>query len=621
MGALAGFVFSWVVLPFEALVNTDAIFRTNWRMIFSNKRLLQWSSSAVVSGGIRNAIGQVYRVLWICPLTGAAVAAYIGFEHNPVLYTMIPVLAGWLMAPVIVWRLGVPLKNKTEKLQPEQERFLHIAARKTWSYFEEFITADENWLPPDNYQEQPVAVVAHRTSPTNMGLSLLSALAAADFGYITVGHLLDRCSHTLTTMAGLQRYQGHFFNWYDTRSGQPLPPRYVSAVDSGNLVGHLLTLRQGFIALSGKPAVSSRLFESLHTTAAVFLDQPGADTFAVTKELKSFFGRPRTSAHSVVALVKTLDKLESLVRTLPSATRGAEPVSGGQRGGEPLAAIWANKLLTQITSHREEITRLYPWLDLLPVPGRFARLAALDSFLSLNDLRGLPDSLLPMLDELDQSGNSPEEQSWLCSVRVRVLNGSQVSGERVRFAMALADQCETLSDAEYDFLLDPATGLLHIGFNVDDQRKDSGLYDLLASEMRLGIFAGIALGKLPRKSWFSPGRLLVHSADGPILASWSGSMFEYLMPELVMPGYDNTLLAQTNAAAVKAQIDYAHQQGVPWGISEAAYNMVDASLNYQYRAFGIPGLGLKRGLKDDLVIAPYATMLALMIAPAKACEN
>jgi len=532
-----------------------------------------------------------------------------------------PILAGWLIAPVIVWRSGVPLKRRVETLQPEQEQFLHIAARKTWSYFEEFVTADENWLPPDNYQEQPVAAIAHRTSPTNMGLSLLSVLAAADFGYIGSGELLDRCHRTLTSMDGLQRYQGHFFNWYDTRSGQPLPPRYVSAVDSGNLIGHLLTLRQGFLALPGKPAVSSRLFEGLHTTASVFLDQPGADVFIKAKELKGIFDDRDCDADSVSIVINRLDKLESLLRTLPVATAGAKPVSNEPDAGESTATIWASKLLTQVRGHREDIARLYPWWDLLPVPVRFGRLSALDTILSLYDLQRLPDDLLPVIDELDGHDVSSEEKAWLSSVRTRVLNGSQVAGERVRFITALEGQCEALSDAAYDFLLDPGTGLLHIGFNVDEQRKDSGLYDLLASEMRLGIFAGIALGKLPRKSWFSPGRLLVQSDDGPVLASWSGSMFEYLMPELVMPSYENTLLTQTNAAAVKTQISYAHQQGMPWGISEAAYNTVDAGLNYQYRAFGIPRLGLKRGLKDDMVIAPYATMLALMIAPAKACAN
>ncbi|HVS96017.1 MAG TPA: glucoamylase family protein [Puia sp.] len=615
------FLFAWTVLPFEALVYMNAIFRTNWRMIFSHKRLLQWSSSAAVSRGIRNAIGPVSGVLWMCPLTALAVAGYLGFEHSPVLSTMIPVLAAWLMAPVIVWRLGVPVKGRMERLQPDQEQFLHIAARKTWSYFEAFITADENWLPPDNYQEQPVTAIAHRTSPTNMGLSLLSALAAADFGYIAGGELLDRCSRTLKSMAGLQRYQGHFFNWYDTRSAQPLPPRYVSAVDSGNLMGHLLTLRQGFLALPDKPAVSGRLFEGLHTTACVLVDQPGGPTFVKAKELEEVFAPPDDGQHLVSLVVKRLDRIESQTRVWLSAIDGVKPIVSEPGGNGAALAVWANKLLAQIKSHREDIARLYPWLDLLPVPARFDRLSVLDSMLSVRDLQRMPDTLLPVLDELDRLDNPPEERSWLISVRKLVIDGSAAAAERVRFSLELADQCEALSDAAYDFLLDRATGLLHIGYNVDEQRKDAGFYDLLASEMRLGIFAGIALGKLPRESWFSPGRLLVRAGGKPILLSWSGSMFEYLMPQLVMPSHENTLLAQTNAGAVKRQMEYAHQHGVPWGISEAAYNMVDAGLNYQYRAFGIPGLGLKRGLKDDLVIAPYAAMLALMVEPAKACAN
>jgi cyclic beta-1,2-glucan synthetase len=615
------FLFAWVVLPFEAMVFTNAIFRTNWRMIFSHKRLLQWSSSAAVTSGIRNGIGSVYLALWICPVMAIAATAYLSLEHAAVIYAMMPILIGWLMGPLIVWRMGLPVKKRVERLQPDQERFLHLAARKTWSYFEEFMTADDNWLPPDNYQEQPVAMIAHRTSPTNMGLSLLSALAAADFGYISGGELLARCSRTLLSMAGLQRYQGHFFNWYDTRSCQPLPPRYVSAVDSGNLVGHLLTLRQGFLALPGKQAISSKLFEGLDTTARVIPDQPGARVFAAANELRSVIGESGTDAGSVSLQVKKLDKIEAGIRTLLSAVDAGNQLADQHDGVRMTTDTWANKLLSQIDGHRQDIAQLYPWLDLLPVPSRFGRLSVLDTVLSLNDLQQLPDRLLPAFDELGKENNSPEERSWLSSARALVISGSHVAGERVRFAMTLADQCEALSDATYDFLFDPVTGLLHIGYNADEQRKDSGFYDLLASEMRLGIFAGIALGKLPRKSWFSPGRLLVRAGGGSTLASWSGSMFEYLMPELVMPSYDNTLLTQTNTAAVKTQIEYAHQQSVPWGISEAAYNMVDAGLNYQYRAFGIPGLGLKRGLQDDLVIAPYATMLALMIAPAKACAN
>ncbi len=216
---------------------------------------------------------------------------------------------------------------------------------------------------------------------------------------------------------------------------------------------------------------------------------------------------------------------------------------------------------------------------------------------------------------------SPEEKEWLIRMRAFLVIGSHAARQRIILAEQLAEQCEQMSVVDYDFLYDKPTTLLRIGYNVEEQRKDDSSYDLLASESRLGIFVGIAQGKLPQDSWFALGRLLVNSGGDPVLLSWSGSMFEYLMPQLVMPAFENTLLYQTNRAMIRRQIEYGGQRDVPWGISESAYNMVDANLNYQYRAFGVPGLGLKRGLKEDLVIAPYATMLALMIFPLRACAN
>src|SRR5665647_646506 len=206
-------------------------------------------------------------------------------------------------------------------------------------------------------------------------------------------------------------------------------------------------------------------------------------------------------------------------------------------------------------------------------------------------------------------------------MRRLIFKGSNLATDRIRLLDQMAEQCEHFSDVDYSFLFNKTTSLLRIGFNVDDQRKDDSYYDLLASEARLGIFVAIAQGKLPQESWFALGRLLTNSAGEPILISWSGSMFEYLMPQLIMPSYENTLLYQTSKATVKRQIEYAVQRGIPWGISESAYYRTDANQNYQYRAFGVPGLGLKRGLEDDLVIAPYASMMVLMVSPGKACAN
>jgi cellobiose phosphorylase len=233
----------------------------------------------------------------------------------------------------------------------------------------------------------------------------------------------------------------------------------------------------------------------------------------------------------------------------------------------------------------------------------------------------MKDTCKSAFDEYEQQEHSTADQDWLRRMRTALDEAAARATERISRIEELAEQCEEFSEIEYDFLLEPATALLHIGYNVEEQRKDNSFYDLLASEVRLGIFVGIAQGKLPQESWFALGRLLTDTGEDPILLSWSGSMFEYLMPQLVMPSYENTLLAQTSKAVVRRQIEYAGQHGTPWGISESAYNQVDVNLNYQYRAFGIPGLGLNRGLEDNLVVAPYATMLALMILPEKAVTN
>ncbi len=284
-------------------------------------------------------------------------------------------------------------------------------------------------------------------------------------------------------------------------------------------------------------------------------------------------------------------------------------------------ARWVERLTLQLKDHQEHLVNEVPWIDLLPVPERFARLAPVDRMPTLRSLQTMKETCRSAFDEYEQQEQSNAEKDWLRRMHTAIDEAAARATEKIGYIEQLAEQCEAFSEIEYDFLLEPATGLLHIGFNVDQQRKDDGFYDLLASEVRLGIFVGIAQGRLPQESWFALGRLLTDSGDAPILLSWSGSMFEYLMPQLVMPSYENTLLAQTSKATVRRQIEYGGQQGTPWGISESAYNLVDANLNYQYRAFGIPGLGLNRGLEENLVIAPYASMLALMILPEKAVAN
>ncbi|HXB08673.1 MAG TPA: glucoamylase family protein [Puia sp.] len=607
---LIRFVFGLSILPYEAFQYLDAILRALWRMIVSRRKLLEWTPSATISLKARPALLSAYRSLAIVPLLALVCTGFL--LRNPQVFAMTsPILLLWFLAPALVWRLSKPGTEGRPDLTEEELAFLHKTARKTWAFFEQFVIVEENWLPPDNFQETEGGVIAHRTSPTNIGLALLANLAAYDFGYLSGSGLLDRCGHTFRSMHALERFKGHFYNWYDTKSLSPLYPRYISTVDSGNLAGHLLTLRQGFLALPEQPLIGSTALQGCGTTAAILLDQT-KERFADTlHELQALVKEAAREERSLTATNNTLKELAGLVEkiNIPRAENG----TGLSR--------WVERLSVQVKDHRDHLQHLVPWTGLLPVPDRFARLAPLDQMPTLRSLLTMKETCRAAFDEYEMQEHSAGDKDWLQRMQTAVGEAATRATERIEFIDLLAEQCEEFSEIEYDFLLEPATGLLHIGYNVEDQRKDNGFYDLLASEVRLGIFVGIAQGKLPQESWFALGRLLTDSGEDPILLSWSGSMFEYLMPQLVMPSYENTLLAQTSKATVRRQIEYAGQHGTPWGISESAYNLVDANLNYQYRAFGIPGLGLNRGLEENLVVAPYASMLALMILPEKAVAN
>ncbi|MDP3427324.1 MAG: glucoamylase family protein, partial [Humidesulfovibrio sp.] len=528
-----------------------------------------------------------------------------------------PILGLWFLSPAMAWWLSLPLARRRERLTEAQTLFLRKIARKTWAFFETFVGPDDNWLPPDNYQEHPVPVVAHRTSPTNMGLALLANLTAYDFGTISCGRMLERTARTLGTMAGLERHRGHFFNWYDTLSLKPLPPQYISAVDSGNLAGHLLTLRSGLLVLADEPILSARLFESLGDTLELAADaaakipavELGTDAPALLAGLRHDLATAvRAHPATLGAMRLCLTRLVTASETLGAALAGLDAAADNELGG------WVRALAEQCRDALSELDLFAPWTAQPALPGAQADIFALEGLPALEalpSLRGLA-ALRP------ESAAAAPALSALAELMALAKTRAQ---DRITALEALAAQCGQLALMEYDFLYDEKRRLLAIGYNVDERRRDLSCYDLLASEARLATFVAIAQGQLPQESWFALGRLLTTAGGEPILLSWSGSMFEYLMPMLVMPSYEHTLLDQTCAAAVARQMDYGKKRGVPWGISECGYNAIDVHRNYQYRAFGVPGLGLKRGLAEDLVIAPYATVMALMVAPLEACRN
>jgi hypothetical protein len=302
-------------------------------------------------------------------------------------------------------------------------------------------------------------------------------------------------------------------------------------------------------------------------------------------------------------------------------TSAADAAANVDAEPESQARWWAQALVRQCQAALDELTFLAPWTLLPASPERLSDLGDLDAIPTLRELAGCEVEWLPAIEAQAGSDVPPEEREWLLELRRLIMEASRRARARISAIEGLARKAGELARLEYDFLFDEARHLLAIGYHVGERRRDSGYYDLLASEARLSSFVAIAQGKLPQENWFALGRLLTNAGGKPILLSWSGSMFEYLMPLLVMPTYEDTLLDQTCRAAVERQIEYGRKRGVPWGISESGYNTVDVRLNYQYRAFGVPDLGLKRGLAEDLVVAPYASALALMVAPKEACLN
>ncbi len=594
---------SIVLLPHEALVSLDAIVRTAWRLLVSRRRLLQWRPSGSFpagNGGLRGELRRMDGAVAVALGTGAALAYW-----NPqALAAALPVLLLWLVSPVVAWWISVPMPRQVRAIGASQAQFLRDVARKTWSFFETYVGPADNWLPPDNMQEHPLVAVAHRTSPTNIGMALLSNLTAWDFGFVTTSRLIERTGNTFATMARLERHQGHFYNWYDTQTLIPLQPVYVSSVDSGNLAGHLLTLGAGLGTLADQPVFSQCTLDGIASTLRIVREHCGAAGNRVLLALEA--AKPMLAAGPApLGLSQAVMRLSQLCQLADSI---ADELDGS---ADPDQASWSGRLQDQCRQARDELLALAPWAVPAHAPDGDA---LLDRIPTLRELAAFdpaaPDGALAA------PGREPDAR--LAELRVA---GRDQARRRIGLLDELAAQARAFAAMEYAFLYNATTKLLAIGYSVGERRLDAACYDLLASEIRLCSFVAIAQGQLPQEHWFALGRQLCLARTGPVLLSWSGSMFEYLMPLLVMPTYPNTLLDQTYRGCIAAQIDYGRSHDVPWGISESGYNTVDASLNYQYRAFGVPGLGLKRGLADDLVVAPYATMLALMVDPDAACRN
>lgn len=606
--SLLQYLFKLTCLPYEAAVNVHAIVLTFWRVHISGKNLLEWGAKTKQSEEKKHFLS-MYPKMWITTLLPLGIITFMIYQKNDALILALPFLLGWIAAPAIVLAMSEISIAKKSKVTADQKTYLRLLTRKTWFYFERFVTKEDNWLPPDNFQEYPTPVIARRTSPTNIGLYLLSNLAAYDFGYTGPTNLILRTRQTFESLKKMDRYQGHFYNWYNTEDLSVLHPRYISTVDSGNLAGHLLTLRQGLIQTRKLPIWDNKYLMGIEDTLRWLIDSIADNRKSLTHPLHELLGKIHVHEQDFEATVKHFQKILEQFQTII------------RNGDLIIESNVLNTIESYLQSMINEFVVLLPLIDSKSKPEKFKLWNPINAKSSMEDLSMLREKHITEIENSYLPTTTPSEIEWLNEVKKSILYISKKSNESLTLLQELINQCDEFSDMQYEFLYDKSQHLLSIGFNTEDLQSDKGFYDLLASEARLGLFVAIAQGKLPQESWFVLGRRLTIAGRTPVLLSWSGSMFEYIMPNLVMPTYDNTLLDKMGIGLMKKQIEYGDLHDVPWGVSESCYNLVDSHLIYQYKAFGVPGLGFKRGLNQELVIAPYASVLGLLIDPKASYEN
>ena len=554
-------------LPHQAWISADAIVRTLWRLLVSRRRLLEWQTASTTERSLGAGGRDVWREMWPAVATSVAVALMAVMQASgrgllPLWITVGALAAVWAGSPAIAHALRAPAVRGLRRLTAAQRDAALGLALLHWRFFDRFVTRETQWLAPDNFQEDPVPVVAMRTSPTNIGLQLLAIGSAHDLGFIGSAELTRRLELAFRTLERMRRFHGHFFNWYDLHDLRVLEPAYTSTVDSGNLAGHLIAIRQACLEARVDATGDARVVSALQTALALAgerlhaLSSRATSGGAARSSIRAATDHVRSARARLAGAARVMDASDALQAAAAALTeaRGALLGAGLAQDLAQPAEEWLTWSLQRIEEH---------------------------------DAR----------DDADPA-----------DLRARL--------------DALAERAAAyVIEMDFRFLFDQERDLFSIGYQHARHSLDESCYDLLASESRLASFLAVAKNDAPMDHWFRLGRTLTHAAGATALVSWSGSMFEYLMPALVMRSFPFTLLDHTYQAAVHRHVAYGAQRGVPWGVSESAYNLRDRQLTYQYRAFGVPDLALKRGLGRDLVVAPYATALALMVEPERALEN
>lgn len=592
-------------LPHMAYNALDAIIRAIYRKKISKKRLLEWVQQ-------RSQLNETnsYKLGFIPPF--AVIMGLLTYYFNPhAVWPFLSFLFLWFFSPLIAKKMGQPISNRFLNLKFEEKKLLRQVARKTWRFFDTFTGADSNHLPPDNYQESHTKEVAYRTSPTNIGLYLLSIYSANDFGYITIDEAIKKSLETLNTLLKMEKYEGHLLNWYDIKTLEPLLPRYVSTVDSGNFLASLYALKYAVKSVCSSNILKDVYFKGLQD---------------------SLFFLPRSSSLKE-KLKKYPTHLSAYKSFLKDLLKDAKKIQEENKEHGQEAEYWSEKFVLELESLNSTYNRYFEWMEILnernsedlkkmhPEAATYRQVAFLEN-ISLEKLAKAEIAGLTSLLNLDISSFNEEQATWFHKFLESFSKAQWLAGEKLAEAHAAIDGIEKLShEIEMKFLYNVERRLFSIGYNVTDHRLDSSYYDLLASEARLSSLLAIARNDVPVNHWWALGRPYAKAEGYTVLLSWGGTMFEYLMPLILSKSYEKSLLDNACKAAVLCQIAYAERKKIPWGISESAYCGVDARKTYQYRSFGVPRLGLKRGLEDDLVVSPYSTGLSLLIEPKKAISN
>ncbi len=604
--ALTGVFLVLTFLVHDALVSLDAVFRSSYRRAVSRQRLLEWETAAEAELGVRKRTSLDFY-LACAPVIASALGAVLLVVRPQAFWTALPILVLWACGKAVSVWLDRPPRQARNTATAAGKLFLRHAALHTWRYFAEFSSSQHHWLVPDSVQEEP-AKIAARVSPTNMGFLLNARQVACELGYVTIPEFVEQTQLTLETMRQLHRYRGHFFNWYDTRTLQPEPPFFVSSVDSGNLAASLITLKVGCTALLEKPLLSPSLLEG-------YVDHL----------------RALTESRSGPTIAPSLAEQESRPWLERLAALACEPATHVDPPLHESSAPW---FAAQLQLRREQVQKIFsdymPWL--LPEFDPLRRRLGIDpdgeSLPSLARIPGfvqqLQSQLLHDASQVPASVPASNEERAACERLLALLSGASERADGLaRDLRAIAAKAECwVGEMDFGFLLERRRKLLSIGCNSQTQTVEAACYDLLASEARIATFIAISKGDVPQSTWFRLGRIHVPTRGGPpTLISWTGTMFEYLMPAIWMRSQSDTLLRHSMRGAVSAQKAYAAEKQVPWGISEAGLCEVDDAGMYGYAAMGVPELAVQDRAPERLVIAPYASVMALAVAPADALDN